>query len=56
MIEQGLELGDAMDNMLNDHNTKQKSGSVGYFTNGLITRETSFKNAGYLSTSTFFTQ
>ncbi|VAW43195.1 hypothetical protein MNBD_CHLOROFLEXI01-704, partial [hydrothermal vent metagenome] len=38
----GTELGDIIDDILNDHNSKQKGGAVGAFTNGLVMREDSF--------------
>lgn len=41
-ISAGTELGDIMDEILNDHNSKQKGGAVGAFTNGLILREETF--------------
>lgn len=38
----GQELGDVMDIVLNDHNTKQKGGAVGALTNELVLREETF--------------
>ena len=38
----GQELGDIMDELLNDHNTKQKGGAVGALTKGLVLREETF--------------
>jgi inosine/xanthosine triphosphatase len=38
----GTELGDVMDEVLNDHNTKQKGGAVGALTNGLVLRGETF--------------
>jgi inosine/xanthosine triphosphatase len=34
----GVELGDVMDRITGDHNTKQKSGAIGFFTKGIIDR------------------
>ena len=38
----GQELGNVMDELLNDHNTKQKGGAVGALTNGLVLRGETF--------------
>jgi inosine/xanthosine triphosphatase len=38
----GEELGPVMDDILNDHNTRQKGGAVGALTNGLVLRGESF--------------
>jgi inosine/xanthosine triphosphatase len=38
----GTELGHVMDEVLDDHNTKQKGGAVGALTNGLVLREETF--------------
>lgn len=38
----GTELGDVMDEVLDDHNTKQKGGAVGALTNGLVLRGETF--------------
>jgi inosine/xanthosine triphosphatase len=35
----GMELGDVMDEMQNEENTKQKHGAIGYFTNGIMNRK-----------------
>jgi len=35
----GVELGDVMDEILNQQNTKQKQGAIGYFTNGVMNRK-----------------
>ena len=35
----GTELGEVMDKLTGDHNTKQKSGAIGYFTNGVMDRK-----------------
>ncbi len=35
----GVELGDVMDRITGDHNTKQKEGAIGYFTNGIMNRK-----------------
>lgn len=36
---QGIELGDVMDELMNQQNTKQKHGAIGYFTNGVMNRK-----------------
>jgi inosine/xanthosine triphosphatase len=36
---QGIELGVVMDEIMNESNTKQKHGAIGFFTNGVITRK-----------------
>ena len=36
---QGSELGDVMDRLQNDNNTKQKHGAIGFFTKGVINRK-----------------
>jgi len=38
----GEELGPVMDDILNDHNTRQKGGAIGALTNGLVLRGESF--------------
>lgn len=35
----GIELGDVMDEIMNQQNTKQKHGAIGYFTNGVMNRK-----------------
>ena len=35
----GIELGDVMDEIMNEQNTKQKHGAIGYFTNGVMNRK-----------------
>lgn len=35
----GMELGDVMDEIQNEENTKQKFGAIGYFTNGIMNRK-----------------
>ncbi len=35
----GVELGDVMDEIMNQQNTKQKTGAIGYFTNGVMHRK-----------------
>ena len=44
-IRKGRELGPIMDELLNDYNTKQKQGAVGYFTNNLIPRTDSLERS-----------
>lgn len=36
---QGTELGDVMDEIMNQQNTKQKHGAIGFFTNGVMNRK-----------------
>lgn len=36
---QGIELGDVMDEIQDEVNTKQKQGAIGYFTNGVMSRK-----------------
>lgn len=36
---QGAELGDVMDVIMNQQNTKQKHGAIGFFTNGVMNRK-----------------
>jgi len=38
-LSKGIELGDVMDEIMNQQNTKQKHGAIGYFTNGIMTRK-----------------
>jgi inosine/xanthosine triphosphatase len=35
----GIELGDVMDEIMNQQNTKQKGGAIGFFTNGVMNRK-----------------
>lgn len=35
----GMELGDVMDEIMNEQNTKQKQGAIGFFTNGVMDRK-----------------
>jgi inosine/xanthosine triphosphatase len=35
----GIELGEVMDEIQNEENTKQKHGAIGYFTNGVMNRK-----------------
>ena len=35
----GTELGDAIDSLIGEKNTKEKQGAVGYFTNGVVDRK-----------------
>jgi len=35
----GIELGEVMDEIQNEENTKQKNGAIGYFTNGVMNRK-----------------
>ncbi len=40
----GMELGNVMDNLTGDTNTKQKQGAVGYFTKGVLKRKDYYLN------------
>ncbi|REL26841.1 non-canonical purine NTP phosphatase [Thalassotalea euphylliae] len=44
-LQQGEELGDVIDKLFNTHNAKQKSGAMGLFTNGLVTRQSTYQQA-----------
>jgi inosine/xanthosine triphosphatase len=44
-VQNGEELGDVMDDILNDHNIKQKGGAVGALTNNLVVRGEAFSTA-----------
>jgi inosine/xanthosine triphosphatase len=35
----GIELGEVMDEIMNEQNTKQKHGAIGFFTNGVMNRK-----------------
>lgn len=35
----GIELGEVMDNIMSQQNTKQKNGAIGFFTNGVMNRK-----------------
>ena len=45
----GTELGKVIDRYTGEHNTKEKEGSVGFFTNGAITRKDLFYQATILA-------
>lgn len=49
----GEELGNVMDDVLNDHNVKQKGGAVGALTGGLVMREETFAVAVAYALSPF---
>lgn len=38
-LKEGKELGTVMDELTNEHNSKQKGGAVGFFTKGVVTRK-----------------
>ncbi|MCB0036209.1 MAG: inosine/xanthosine triphosphatase [Anaerolineales bacterium] len=44
-VRAGEELGPVMDDVVGDHNTKQKGGAVGILTQGLASRESEFASA-----------
>jgi inosine/xanthosine triphosphatase len=44
-VQNGEELGHVMDDVLNDHNVKQKGGAVGALTHNLVMREEAFATA-----------
>ncbi len=52
-VRAGEELGDVMDDILGDHNTKQKGGAVGALTAGLIPRIQAFAQAVAYALSPF---
>lgn len=41
-VRGGAELGQLMDKLVNEHNTKQKSGAIGILTNGVVSRQMAF--------------
>jgi inosine/xanthosine triphosphatase len=43
LIRGGLELGDAMDRLVREHNTKQGKGAVGILTAGLVDRQRAYE-------------
>lgn len=44
-IQQGMELGDVMDEMFNQQNVKQKGGAIAMLTNHLLTRSSVYQQA-----------
>lgn len=54
-IVTGEELGYIMDDILNDHNTKQKGGAVGALTNNLVVRGEAFATAVAYALAPFVT-
>jgi inosine/xanthosine triphosphatase len=52
-VRDGEELGDVMDDVLNDHNVKQKGGAVGALTAGLVLRQETFAVAVAYALSPF---
>ncbi|MEJ2747126.1 MAG: inosine/xanthosine triphosphatase [Anaerolineae bacterium] len=52
-VRHGEELGDVMDDVLNDHNVKQKGGAVGALTAGLVLRQETFAIAVAYALSPF---
>lgn len=44
LIDSGLELGEANDRVFNTHNSKQAGGAYGLLTNGLLTRESVYRD------------
>ena len=38
-LVKGIELGDVMDEIMNQQNTKQRHGAIGFFTNGVMNRK-----------------
>lgn len=49
LVEAGLELGDADDQVFGKHNSKQKSGAVGLLTGDVVTRKTLYEQAVILA-------
>lgn len=56
LLQEGLELGHAMDRWADQTNTKQKGGAVGLLTGGLITRTTLYVPAVTLALIPFLTE
>lgn len=52
-VRDGEELGDVMDDILDDHNVKQKGGAVGALTAGLVMRQETFAVAVAYALSPF---
>lgn len=52
-VRNGEELGDVMDDVLDDHNVKQKGGAVGALTAGLVMRQETFAVAVAYALSPF---
>jgi inosine/xanthosine triphosphatase len=52
-IRKGRELGPVMDELTQEKNTKQKYGSIGFFTNGMVTRTDGFEMAVTLALTKF---
>ncbi len=44
-LRQGGELGPLMDVLTNEHNTRQRQGAIGIFTNGILTRQDALETA-----------
>ncbi len=55
-VQNGEELGHVMDDVLNDHNTKQKGGAVGALTNNLVVRGEAFATAVAYALAPFVSQ
>ena len=53
VLEEGLELGDADDRVMGTLNSKQKGGTVGALTGGLITRAGYYEHAFVLAAMPF---
>ena len=43
LIRDGVELGEAMDRLTGEHNTKQRQGAVGILTAGLVDRQAAYE-------------
>ena len=43
MIHEGMELGDAMDKLVSQHDTKRRAGAVGILTAGLVDRQRAYE-------------
>jgi non-canonical (house-cleaning) NTP pyrophosphatase len=56
LINQGMELGDADDKVFNRVNSKQRSGTVGVLSGGIIDRSAYYEHALVLGERTLFTQ
>ena len=52
----GEELGVVMDELLNDHNTKQKHGAIGFLSKGVIDRESLYISGVIMALIPFLNQ
>jgi inosine/xanthosine triphosphatase len=52
-VRSGIELGPAMDTLVGEHNTKQKSGAIGILTDGLLNRQQAYEVIVQLAVAPF---